>query len=108
MKTLSLFMVLVMLVMSFTAMAEPSSTESAGIRSLRPYIDGSVFIELDAVILCNTTVFMIDGTQVEKDIMYASVLSAFMGNKQIRVEALTATGCTGWGTQLQSIYMDAN
>lgn len=92
----------------FTVVAAPESTTSANIIQLRPYVSGGVYIHLDSNILCDTSVFLIDGSNAGKEVLYSAALAAFMGNKKIRVEALTSTGCVGWGTALQSLYLVHN
>jgi hypothetical protein len=40
--------------------------------------------------------------------MYAAALTALTTGKRVILEVSNATGCTGWGTKLQSLYVLAN
>ncbi len=97
--------VLATMIVPTPSSATPVSTASAKIIMLRPYLNGSVYVHLDANILCGTSVFVIAADNDGKDVMYSAVLAAFMAGKRIQVEALTTTGCNGWGTSLQSLYV---
>ena len=71
--------------------------------SIRPYSGGDIFIETNASSnLCDTSTFTIDGNAPDKRELYAAALTA---GKKIGIEISNATGCTGWGTKLQSIYI---
>lgn len=108
MKKIMILIFCLGLTTTFSAVATPESTVPANIIQLRPYVNGNVYIHLDSNVLCETSVFMIDGSNAGKEVMYSAALAAFMGNKKIRVEALTSTGCAGWGTKLQSLYLVPN
>ena len=93
--------------LSTPILAVPESSD-VSVVEVRPYLSGEIFVRVNSSTFCGTTVFMIPGTAVAKKEMYAAVLSALLTSKKIRLEALTSTGCNGWGTQLQSIYLQAN
>jgi len=90
------------------AKATPLSTEFSTIRYVRPYLTGDIYITLHDTILCGTKTFRIEASAPGRDQMYSAALSAFMGNKKILVEALTSTGCAGYATKLQSIYLSSD
>jgi len=102
-KVLTLVFILAILVM-----AAPVSAATSTINYLRAYNNGSIYIVLDSIIACNTTVFVIDASHAGSDEMYSAALSALMGNKKISVEPLVSTGCTGWGTKVQSLYLHSD
>jgi hypothetical protein len=39
---------------------------------------------------------------------YAAALAAMVAGKHVSLEVLNVTGCAGWGTQLQSIWVYPN
>ncbi len=74
--------------------------------SIRPYSGGDIFIETNASSnLCDTSTFTIDSNAPDKRELYAAALAALTAGKKIGIEISNATGCTGWGTKLQSIYI---
>lgn len=89
-------------------LATPESAAPVSVTEIRPYVNGTIFVAVDSVELCNTTVFRIDVTAPGKNGMYAAVLTAVATGKKVRLEVSTATGCQGWGTALQSVYLRAN
>lgn len=64
---------------------------------------GAVFVVVNQQSLCGTTVYRIEGDRSET--LYAAALTALATGKPIRVEISNETGCTGWGTKLQSLYI---
>lgn len=91
-----------------SSFAEPTSG-LVTIVYLRPYnvngSTGTVYMEVSASSVCNTNVYSIDLSYGGGKELYAAALAALMGNKQVRVEVANDTGCTGWGSKLQSIYI---
>lgn len=78
------------------------------ITQLRPYIgSGQVFVHVDSSQLCGTTVFKILLSDPAGKEAYAAALTAMATGKNVALEVSNATGCTGLGTQLQSIWLDA-
>lgn len=73
--------------------------------NLRPYSGGSIYLQVSSTELCGTEVFSFTGSEVNGKEMYAAALTALASGKQIQLEVSTATGCTGWGTRLQSIFI---
>ncbi|MCU7843181.1 MAG: hypothetical protein KZQ93_05010 [Candidatus Thiodiazotropha sp. (ex Monitilora ramsayi)] len=90
------------------AFATPKSDVAVYVTQVRPYLDGSVFVHVDSTAFCDTAVFKISHDVVGRKEMYSAVLSALMASKKVILEAFTTTGCNGWGTELQSIYLQAN
>jgi hypothetical protein len=88
-------------------LAAPESV-SVSVTEVRPYITGDIFVAVNSTQLCDTNVFRISATAAGQKAMYAAVLLAFSTAKKIRLEAANATGCAGWGTQLQSVYLVSN
>jgi hypothetical protein len=88
--------------------AEPT-TEPLHILYVRSYnqdsAQGAAFFQLDAVTLCNTDTYRIDFAQNGSKAALATALLAFSSNSPVRVEIMNSTGCTGWGTAIQSIYI---
>lgn len=89
--------------------AEPTSG-AVHIISLRPYANangttgGQVYVRVDSAAFCSTDTFMINlGFGGAKEI-YAAALSAMVAGKSVQLEVV-GTGCGGWGTTLQSIYI---
>ena len=79
------------------------------ITQLRPYMgSGQVFVHVDSSQLCGTTVFKIVLSDPAAKEAYAAALTAVATGKKVALEVSNTTGCAGWGTQLQSIWLDAN
>jgi len=72
--------------------------------SLRPYV-GKVYVQVSPAGLCGTEVFTIELANTGGKEMYAAALTAFSAGKLVELEVSNATGCTGWGTTLQSLYI---
>ena len=89
------------------AMAEPTSGPLY-IKTLRPYGGGShVYVFVGEKSFCNADTFVIDVSVANGKEIYAAALTAYALGKPVRLEAASATGCAGWGTKLQSLYLDA-
>lgn len=96
---------LAIILASQAAFAEPVSTP-VYIKVLRPYGGGvNVYVDIDGT-FCGTNGFIIDTSVQNGKEMYAAALTAFSMNLPVRLEANNATGCAGWGTKLQSIYLE--
>lgn len=85
-------------------LAEPTGGR-VSVLSVRPYSGGSIYVEVSSSELCGTSVFSFIASEVNGKEMYAAVLTALASGKQVRLEVSTATGCAGWGSRLQSIYL---
>ena len=90
------------------AQAEPTGP-AVSIVNLRPYNgegapNGAVFVMVDKATLCDTNVYMIDMAFGGSKEVYAAALTAFATGKQIQIEIVNS-GCTGWGTKVQSLYI---
>lgn len=93
--------------MSGAALAEPT-TGPVKILEVRPYnvqgAPGSVYVRIDQVSLCNTDTYRIDlGWSGSKE-MLATALSALVADKPVKVEVVN-TGCAGFASQIQSLYI---
>jgi hypothetical protein len=100
-KILSAFL---FLIFSTFAFAEPTGAP-VKITSMRTYVGtGIVFIATDSNALCGTGTFTLDTKIAGGKEAYAAALAAYLSGKTITIEISNATGCTGWGTQIQSIY----
>lgn len=49
--------------------------------------------------------FNFTGSEVNGKEMCAAALAALISGKQVQLEVSNATGCTGFGSRLQSIYI---
>lgn len=87
--------------------AEPTGV-AMKILYIRPYADGAggrVYIRVDQSTLCNTDSFMLDLSLSGSKEVYAAALSAFLNGRSVEIEVSNASGCQGWGTAIQSIYI---
>ncbi len=92
----------IIVVLSSMLLAEPTSGK-VKINNIRPYHSSNnvVFIEVSNSSFCNTNVFKI----INDKQMYSAALAAMMSDKDVKIEVIDSTGCSGWGTILQSIYI---
>lgn len=92
-----------------TLVAEPSSPAPVKILQVRPYANSySVYIDVSSGQLCGTSAFVIMTHEPGGKEMYAAALTALTTGKRVILEVSNTTGCTGWGTKLQSLYVLAN
>lgn len=93
-------------VATFNCLAEPTSVP-VSITSLRPYTGTNpvAVVEVSSYPLCSTNAFKINLGEPGGKEMYATALAAAMSGKQVKLEVSNTTGCQGWGTTLQSIYL---
>lgn len=103
MKLIKAIMILSIIFISSYSFAETS--DPVMISSLRAYLDGSIFVTVQSPIICNTTVFKIDASFPGAKEMYSAAMSAMIAGKTVKLEIYTDTGCEGWGTKLQSLYV---
>jgi hypothetical protein len=96
------------ILISTNVFATPESDVAVNVTQVRPNINGDIFIHVDSTAFCDTSVFKITNGVAGKNEMFSAALSALMASKKVKLEALTATGCSGRGTGLQSIYLQAN
>lgn len=85
--------------------AEPVSSKAVGVVMVRPYLGGVVYLQVSDNTFCGTDTFTIDTTQQNGKETYAAVLVAVTTGKKLGLEALNSTGCNGWGTRLQSVFL---
>ena len=109
MRNLIVIIALLAMAASGGTLAEPT-TKKVKITSLRPYHsdNNGAYLYVDRVTpICthqgDVNVFLID-LKTQKA-HYAAALTAFALDKEVRIEISNETGCTGWGTRIQSIYM---
>jgi hypothetical protein len=109
MKKFVVIIALLALVVSSGVFAEPT-TQKVKITSLRPYAsdNSGVYLQVDRVTPVCTheggiNVFLIDLKTQKAD--YAAALTAFALDKEVQIEISNETGCTGWGTRIQSLYI---
>jgi len=95
---------LIALCLASAVQAEPTGGRVT-IVSLRPHINGAIYVDVSSSEFCGTSVFSIIATEVNGKEMYAAALTALASGKQVRLEVPTAVGCTGWGSRLSSIYL---
>lgn len=75
-----------------------------GVVSVRPYSNSpGIYLQVNSAALCGTEVFIIDSTLPNGKEMYAAVLTSIATGKKITLEAVS---CTGWGTKLQSLWLN--
>jgi len=99
-----LFALLVALCVPRAAQAGPVGPR-VSILSIRPYSGGSIYIGVSSHELCGTEVFSFTSVEINGKEMYAAAMTALVSGKQVQLEVSAATGCTGWGTKLQSIFL---
>ena len=89
--------------------AEPSSPVAVKVVAVRPYANSyNVYLEVSSGQLCSTSIFIIMTHEPGGKEMYAAALAALTTGKRVILEVSNSTGCTGWGTKLQSIYLLAS
>lgn len=89
------------LLASPAVVAEPTSAPLQ-IKTLRPYGGGqNVYVNVGETSFCAADTFVIDVSGPNGREMYAASKSP------VRLEVVNATGCAGWGTRLQSIFLDS-
>jgi hypothetical protein len=103
MKFKKLFMGFVFLG-SVNAFSEPTSGPLF-VSLLRVYATGDVYVSMKSNSFCNTDSFHIPASTAGRKEMLATLLTAQSLNSSVFLEASNATGCAGWGTKLQSIYL---
>jgi hypothetical protein len=108
MKTkLALIFLTAITLFSSSAFTEPHSGLTT-ITAIAPYIESNhVHIAVSSPVLCGTDTFRIDLSKLNGKAAYAAALAAMMTNKKVTIEISNAKGCTGWGTELQSITVFA-
>ena len=77
------------------------------ISNLRPYIDSNdVYITVNvAPPQCPTTVFKLNMTRPLAREAYALLVTALTSGRSISLEIRNSTGCVGWATEIQSVFM---
>jgi len=105
---LKLCVVCVAGVMAFNVAASPN-TEPSEIRLLRPYANGTMFVQIASGDLSDggscSTVYRVRDDQPGAKAVIATLLTAYALEAEVEIELPTATGCTGFGTPIQSVYL---
>ena len=100
---ISAFTLTALAIFSCPAMSEPTSVPT-NIVSVRPYVGSDlVFFTADSNVICDTNVFKIDTKKSMGQTTVATLLTAVAAKLKVKIEVANATGCTGWGTEIQSI-----
>jgi hypothetical protein len=93
--------------MSSLAQAEPTSGP-VKVLEVRPYniqgSPGAVYVRIDQVSMCNTDTYKIDLSWNGSKEVLAAALSALLADKPVKVEVAN-TGCVGFATPIQSLYI---
>jgi hypothetical protein len=109
MKTIAIASLTALLTVFVTPVQAEPTSGPVNIVRLRPYncasCTGAVYVQIDAPSICDTTVYQIDLTFVGAKEVYAAALTAFVTGKKVQIEVVN-TGCTGWGTKIQSLYVN--
>jgi len=76
--------------------------------NLRAYTQGTYFVQVNSSIMVDgsscSTVYKVNPDMAGGSNVIATLLTAFASGKNIIVE-IPSTGCTGWGTLIQSLYI---
>jgi len=93
---------------AFNVMAEPRTVVSS-ISSMRPYTTGTYFVTLATASLadgtsCNRT-YRVRNDDAGAKTVIASLLTAYAMGQDVQLEVPTSTGCTGFGTPIQSVIV---
>ena len=64
---------------------------------------GFVFFTVETISVCDTSAYRIDLSLSGAKEIYAAILTALALNTEIVIEISNETGCTGWGSVVQSI-----
>ena len=88
--------------------AEPRTVITT-ITNMRPYSTGGYFVtvasnQLNTGATCST-VYQVQGDAAGANAVIASLLTAYSLEQPIQIEIPTATGCVGFGTPIESIFM---
>lgn len=103
-----LSMLLVGSMMAANAVAAPN-TEPAKIKLLRPYANGTMFVQMNTTTLTDggtcSSVYRVQNDQPGAKAVIATLLTAYALESDVEIELPTSTGCTGFGTPIQSVYL---
>lgn len=84
--------------------AEPSSSALL-IAMVRTYSSGDIYVSMKSAAFCSTDTFRIPASHAGRKEMMATLLIAQAMDRPVLLEVVNSTGCAGWGTSLQSIYL---
>lgn len=94
----------IMVISAASAIAEPTSG-NLYVSYLRTYADGTVFVTVNTSSFCSTNTFTVLPSAPAKNQFLATLLTAQSLEKPVLLEVSNATGCNGWGTAIQSIFL---
>ena len=96
------------MIAAFNAAAAPN-TLPGQIILLRPYSNGSMFVQLDTSGLADgttcTSVYAVRSDLTGAKTVIATLLTAYALGADVEIEVPTSTGCEGFGTGIQSVYL---
>ena len=56
--------------------------------------------------VCNTTVYVLEISQPGVKEAFSILVTALAAGRTVYLEIRNSTGCTGWGTKLQSVHLN--
>ncbi len=89
---------------SIKAFSEPTGGPLF-IKLLRVYSSGEIYVTMQNNTFCTTDTFHVPATFPGRREILATLLTAKSLDSPVYLEALNDTGCVGWGTKLQSVYL---
>jgi len=108
MKNLVIVIVIVFGLFSVGFVSAEPRTVVTTISKMRPYSSGAYFVTLASNQLTTgtcTTVYQVKADAAGAKSVIASLLTAYALGESIQIEIPTATGCEGFGTPIQSVFM---
>ncbi len=101
-----LSIILVSIVCSNIAFGAVKTSDFVNVTQIRSITSGNVYFSVDKIAICNTTEFLIKVIDDGSKTFYSTLLAASMSGKKVKLETWgeCAAG-TGWGTEIQSIYV---
>jgi hypothetical protein len=108
MKLLKMCFIVVFTFVSYAAQAEPRTAE-ATIVWMRPYTTGDYFVNISSSRLTTgatcTTVYRVKADDPGAKGVIATLLTAYSLGAPLQLEVPTNTGCEGYGTPIQSVFL---
>jgi len=98
-----IFLTLSVVLFNYGAIAEPTSV-AVSITNIRSYSTGDAYVTFTPNFCSTDTVKLEAGITGNKP-MYALLLTAISLSQKVYLEAKNTTGCVGWGTTLESVFM---
>ena len=102
-------LVLIACMISANSMAEPRTAE-VSITAMRPYTTGDYFVTVSSSAMATgpacTTVYKVQASDPGAKSVIASLLTVYALGGTLQIEVPTATGCEGFGTPIQSVFLN--